>query len=110
MAKFNNLFPLWAVLLSSVAFVFSGLFGNFEQAIVPLLTAVMFIMGLTLTYEDFLRISKDPRPVFVGVLLQFFLNANSGIDPRDNAAIIQSANCGHGIGGKLCWRHGIQRY
>jgi BASS family bile acid:Na+ symporter len=33
----------------------------------------MFIMGLTLTDEDFLRISKDPRPVFVGVLLQFLL-------------------------------------
>ena len=73
MSKFNNLFPLWAVLLSFVAFVFNGFFGNFEQAIVPLLAAVMFIMGLTLTDEDFLRISKDPRPVFVGVLLQFLL-------------------------------------
>jgi len=73
MTKFNNLFPLWAVLLSSVAFVFNEFFGNFEQAIVPLLAAVMFIMGLTLTDEDFLRISKDPRPVFVGVLLQFLL-------------------------------------
>ena len=73
MTKFNNLFPLWAVLLSSVAFVFNGFFGNFEQAIVPLLASVMFIMGLTLTDEDFLRISKDPRPVFVGVLLQFLL-------------------------------------
>ena len=71
--KFNNLFPLWAVLLSSVAFVFNGFFGNFEQAIVSLLASVMFIMGLTLTDEDFLRISKDPRPVFVGVLLQFLL-------------------------------------
>ena len=73
MTKFNNLFPLWAVLLSAVAFGFNGFFGNLEQAIVPLLATVMFIMGLTLTDDDFLRISKDPRPVFVGVLLQFML-------------------------------------
>ena len=73
MTKFNNLFPLWAVLLSAVAFGFNGFFGNLEQAIVPLLATVMFIMGLTLTNDDFLRISKDPRPVFVGVLLQFML-------------------------------------
>ena len=73
MTKFNNLFPLWAVLLSAVAFGFNGFFGNLEQAIVPLLATVMFIMGLTLTDDDFLRISKDPRPVLVGVLLQFML-------------------------------------
>ena len=73
MTQFNNLFPLWAVLLSAVAFGFNGFFGNLEQAIVPLLATVMFIMGLTLTNDDFLRISKDPRPVFVGVLLQFML-------------------------------------
>ncbi len=73
MTKFNNLFPLWAVLLSAVAFGFNGFFGNLEQAIVPLLATVMFIMGLTLTDDDFLRISKDPNPVFVGVLLQFML-------------------------------------
>ena len=73
MTKFNNLFPLWAVLRSTVAFGFNEFFGNLEQAIVPLLATVMFIMGLTLTNDDFLRISKDPRPVFVGVLLQFML-------------------------------------
>jgi len=30
-------------------------------------------MGLTLTKDDFLRISKDPKPVFIGVLLQFLM-------------------------------------
>jgi BASS family bile acid:Na+ symporter len=33
----------------------------------------MFMMGLTLSGADFLRISRDPRPVFVGVVLQFVL-------------------------------------
>ena len=73
MSKFNSLFPLWAILFSAVAFFYNGFFASLEQAIVPLLAAVMFVMGLTLNSEDFLRISRDPRPVFVGVVLQFLL-------------------------------------
>ena len=33
----------------------------------------MFLMGLTLTKEDFKRVSKNPSPVLVGVTLQFIL-------------------------------------
>lgn len=70
---FNNLFPLWAIALSLIAFLFSALFAGLTSAIVPLLAMIMFIMGLTLTEDDLLRISRDPKPVFVGVLLQFLL-------------------------------------
>ena len=70
---FNNLFPLWAVLLSIIAFFFNAAFANLQAAIVPLLSLVMFMMGLTLTLDDFQRIRKNPKPVFVGVLLQFLL-------------------------------------
>ncbi|NKB32312.1 MAG: bile acid:sodium symporter [Pseudomonadales bacterium] len=73
MALFNQLFPLWALLLSVIAFLFNEPFSLFEGAIVPLLAGVMFMMGLTLSQEDFLRISKDPRAVLIGVLLQFLL-------------------------------------
>lgn len=73
MRVFNSLFPLWAVLLSVVAFIFNGFFSSMEAAIVPLLATVMFTMGLTLSEEDFLRISRDPKPVFLGVVLQFLL-------------------------------------
>ena len=73
MNKFNELFPLWAVLLSIAALIFNEFFAGLEQAIVPLLALVMFMMGLTLSGADFLRISRDPRPVFVGVVLQFVL-------------------------------------
>jgi BASS family bile acid:Na+ symporter len=41
--------------------------------IVPLLASIMFMMGLTLTREDAARIALDPRPVAVGVALQFLL-------------------------------------
>ena len=59
--------------MSLLAFFFSAFFSRFDGAIVPLLSAVMFIMGLTLSREDFIRIAKSPKAVFVGVLLQFLL-------------------------------------
>jgi len=73
MQTFNTLFPLWAIALSVIAFFFNSFFSGLEDAIVPLLAAVMFVMGLTLTREDILRISKEPKPVFVGVVLQFVM-------------------------------------
>ena len=73
MTRFNQLFPVWALCLSCIAFVASEFLSSFEEAIVPLLAAVMFMMGLTLTQKDFKRISKEPKTVFIGVLLQFLL-------------------------------------
>jgi len=73
MTRFNQLFPVWALCLSCIAFVASDFLSSFEEAIVPLLAAVMFMMGLTLTQKDFKRISKEPKTVFIGVLLQFLL-------------------------------------
>ena len=73
MTRFNQLFPVWALCLSCIAFVANDFLSSFEEAIVPLLAAVMFMMGLTLTQKDFKRISKEPKAVFIGVLLQFLL-------------------------------------
>lgn len=70
---FNSLFPLWALLISLVAFFFSAPFASLESSIVPLLALVMFMMGLTLGKDDFVRIAKDPKPVLIGVVLQFLL-------------------------------------
>ena len=73
MNRFNTLFPLWAILLSGVAFFFSEFFSPLASWIIPLLAGVMFTMGLTLKAKDFQRILRDPRPILVGVLLQFIL-------------------------------------
>lgn len=73
MARFNSLFPLWAVLFSLCAFIFADWFSRLESLIVPLLALVMFIMGLNLNRHDFARIMEQPKPIFVGVLLQFLL-------------------------------------
>ena len=73
MARFNTFFPLWAILLSGAAFFFSESFSSLAYWIIPLLAGVMFTMGLTLKATDFQRILRDPRPILVGVLLQFIL-------------------------------------
>jgi bile acid:Na+ symporter, BASS family len=71
--KFNQLFPLWAILLSLSAFFFQSMFQPLAGAIVPILSAIMFIMGLNLSKEDFVNIIEEPLPVFVGVFIQFLL-------------------------------------
>lgn len=73
MSRLTTLFPLWAILLSGVAFFFNEPFSSLASWIIPLLAGVMFTMGLTLKAADFKRILKDPRPILVGVLLQFIL-------------------------------------
>jgi BASS family bile acid:Na+ symporter len=73
LARFNRLFPLWALLISLLAFFLNAPFAALSTAIVPLLATVMFMMGLTLTKADIERIVKDPKPILVGVILQFAL-------------------------------------
>ena len=73
LSKFNSLFPLWAILVALLAFFNPVLFSSWQAAIVPLLALVMFIMGLTLEPQDFSRILRSPKPVAIGVALQFLL-------------------------------------
>ena len=73
MTTFNSYFPLWAILFSIAAFFFSDIFSIAASAIVPLLASVMFLMGLTLSKTDFKRVSENPSPVLVGVIMQFLI-------------------------------------
>lgn len=70
---FLRLFPVWAVLLSVVAFYKPAWFSGFEDEIVSLLTLVILAMGLTLTLEDFKKVLKSREALLVGVLLQFLI-------------------------------------
>lgn len=70
-ARVTGLFPLWAVLFSALALYQPALFVDGKAAIVPLLSLVMFLMGLTLTASDFKRVLLTPKSVGIGVLLQF---------------------------------------
>ncbi len=68
-----NLFPIWAVIFCLVALIIPEVFASMKQAIVPLLTIVMFGMGMTLTWENFYEVLKSPKVIFLGVLLQFIV-------------------------------------
>ena len=67
MSFFNALFPLWAILISVLALFFAEQFSQMESLIVPLLSMVMFIMGLNLSRDDFVRVVANPKPIFIGV-------------------------------------------
>lgn len=67
----TNLFPLWAVIFSLLAFFQPSLFTGLSSSIVPLLTVIMLAMGLTLRPQDFLNVVKNKKAIGVGLVLQF---------------------------------------
>lgn len=68
----TNLFPLWVLAGALLALWRPVLFTWFSG---PLITAglgfIMLGMGLTLTLEDFRRVVKMPKNIFIGVCLQY---------------------------------------
>ncbi|MEQ5777989.1 bile acid:sodium symporter family protein [Thalassospira sp. NFXS8] len=68
-----QLFPVWALLLSLLAFFVPGPFTSLSAGIVPLLTVIMLSMGLTLTAKDFANVAKSRKALVVGVILQFLI-------------------------------------
>ncbi len=71
MQRFMQFFPLWAILLSTIAYFFPTLFTPLKPGIVPLLMVIMFGMGITLTLGDFLRVIRQPGILLLGVVLQY---------------------------------------
>ncbi|MBQ0725007.1 MAG: bile acid:sodium symporter family protein [Cycloclasticus sp.] len=67
----TKLFPLWAILLSALAYGFPALFTPLKPSLFFLLGLVMFGMGISLKANDFLAILKSPKPIFLGLLIQF---------------------------------------
>jgi len=71
--RITKLFPLWAIIFSLLAYFYSDLFSGFKSAIVPLLTVVMFGMGMTLRWDNFREIFKTPLAILLGVGLQYLV-------------------------------------
>lgn len=69
--KFTSLFPLWAVLLSAVAYVYPEYFAPHQGLIVPFLSLIMLGMGVTLSVNSFLAVLKKPSVVLLGTLMQY---------------------------------------
>jgi BASS family bile acid:Na+ symporter len=67
----TRLFPIWAIVLSMLAYNMPAPFTELKPAIVPLLTIIMFSMGLTLSIDDFKRALSMPRLIITGLVLQY---------------------------------------
>jgi len=58
---------------SWIAFQNPELFIDFKSAIIPLLSVIMFTMGMTLSLDDFKRVLQSPKVIGLGVALQYGL-------------------------------------
>ena len=72
MRVFVNLFPLWVIFFSLVALLNPQLFTWFSGSLITYgLGIIMLGMGLTLNFNDFKILYKNPRWIIIGVLTQF---------------------------------------
>ena len=71
-ATSTSLFLLWVILFSFWAFLEPRYWSNLSFLIIPLLSLIMFSMGLTLKVENFFRILKNFKIVCVGIFLGFY--------------------------------------
>lgn len=69
----TTLFPLGAIAISVFSFLYPEALLPFRGYIVPLLGLVMLGMGMTLLPDDFRNVIRSPKPVTLGVALQFIL-------------------------------------
>ena len=72
-SRLTKLFPILAIAVAAIGALRPDSFVAAQFMIIPLLASIMFMMGLTLTRSDAQRIARDPRPVAVGIALQFLL-------------------------------------
>lgn len=73
LAKITRLFPLWAVLLSVVAYYTPTTFAPIGPYVSTLLMLIMFAMGVTLRFDDFKRVLSRPGPVAAGIFLHYLV-------------------------------------
>lgn len=71
--KTLTLFPLWAIFLALIAYIFPDIFAEQKAYITTLLTTIMFLMGTTLSIKDFTRVLKKPILILLGIGMQFLL-------------------------------------
>lgn len=69
--RFNLLFPVWAILLSIIAYYLPEFFIPFKPSIIYLLAMVMLAMGITLKLSDFKKLLTLKALILLGLILQF---------------------------------------
>ena len=101
MTTLTRLFPLWAVLLSALAYMVPSPFVPLAGWIPPLLAVVMLGMGATLTMDSFAVVARRPQVLFLGVALQYTimpiggwaLASLLGLPPQLVAGVVLVGSC-----------------
>ncbi len=73
LATLTRLFPLWALLLSVLAYYTLTTFTPIGPWVTTLLMPIMFGMGVHLKLEDFKRVLSRPAPVAAGIFLHYLV-------------------------------------
>lgn len=107
-------FTVWVFVFVSAAMFYPFLFDTWigidlAILIVPLIQIIMFGMGTTLNIADFSRVLKMPRPVLIGLALQFTIMPSLAVlisnifnfDSEVSAGIILVGSCPGGVASNL---------
>ena len=101
----NYIYTLCLIAAFAIAYFFPQYFieingFQLKELIIPLLQIIMFGMGTTMTYDDFLGVIKMPKAVIVGLVCQFsimpflgFAIANTFNFPPEIAAGVILVGC-----------------
>ncbi len=73
MQVITRYFPLLAVFSAAMGFFLPQLLTPLSSLIIPLLTLIMFAMGLALTFSNFKSVIEQPLKIVLGTSLQFIL-------------------------------------
>ncbi|EPL9570165.1 ketopantoate/pantoate/pantothenate transporter PanS [Providencia rettgeri] len=73
LSKVTRLFPLWALLLSVLAYYMPSSFTGISPFISYLLMLIMFTMGVTLRISDFKRVVTRPAPVIICTFIHYLI-------------------------------------
>jgi BASS family bile acid:Na+ symporter len=109
--RFKSLaFTIWVLAFAACAMFYPKVFISWhgfelKETIGPLVQVILFGMGMTLTFDDFARVFKMPKGVFVGFGLQYtvmplmgFTFAKAfGLRPEVAAGLILVGSCPGGV-------------
>jgi BASS family bile acid:Na+ symporter len=103
-------FTIWVLAFVTCAMFYPAPFKSWwgfklEKTIGPLVQVILFGMGMTLTFEDFARVLKMPKGVFIGFTLQYTVMPLMGLTfatlfglkPEVAAGLILIGSCPGGV-------------
>ncbi|VFS68978.1 bile acid transporter [Kluyvera cryocrescens] len=107
LAVLTRLFPLWALLLSVIAYFTPSTFTPIGPLVPSLLMLIMFGMGVHLKVDDFKRVLSRPAPVAAGIFLHYLVMPLAALAAGPGIPYAAGAFRRNGAGRQRRQRYGI---